>query len=302
MVHKMHQPRSKFLVLESVSLLILVLTLLGCSGSSEPPIKYEDFEVLKKDCPSLLANQQKASISGVLNVHESTLCITDQDGEYCEILLGSEGFGLNIWMRTGGKNAMKDLPDPYRKFDLVVHANDGDELSADDWVTTTLEPFNDKEDGKEVCGFRVKTVLRSKIVAAENQPGEGTVNLDIPANVLWVDTSIYVNQGQRLKIFPGYETYNLQDENPNWGAMSFSMDGVTHNNVLCDKNCVINGENYGMLVAKIDESQPFLVTIDTSEFIVPASGELYLTVNDCVDCYENNSGAFDVVIALHNVP
>ncbi len=301
MVQKMHQPRSKSLILGSVSVLVLLLSLLGCSGSSEPPVTYEDFNVLKNACPALLSNGQYASISGALNLPETTLCITDQDGEYCRILLGSEEVGLKIWMKTGGKNGMRDLPDPYRSYDLVVRANDGEELSADEWVTTTLEPFNDKEDGKEVCGFRVKTVLRSKIVAAENQPGEGTVNLDIPANVLWVDTGIYVTQGQRLKIFPGYESYNLQDEDPNWEAMSYSMNGLTHNHVLCEPNCVINGENYGMLVAKIGDGQPFLVTIATSHLIVPASGELYLTVNDCADCYENNSGVFDVVIDLHNV-
>ncbi len=32
-------------------------------------------------------------------------------------------------MKTGGKNGMEDLPDTYRTFDLVVHADDGDELT-----------------------------------------------------------------------------------------------------------------------------------------------------------------------------
>jgi hypothetical protein len=300
MVQKMHRPRIKSLILGNISLFVLVLTQLGCSGSSEPPVTYEDYEILKKDCPALLSNQQKASISGTLNLHESTLCITDQDGEYCKILLGYEEFGLDIWMKTGGKNGMEDLPDPYRTYDLVVRSNDGDELSAYDWVTTTLEPFNDQEDGNEVCSFRVTTILRSKIVAAENQPGEGTVNLGIPANVLWVDTEIYVNQGQRVMFLPGYGIYNLQEGNPNWDADSFSMLGVT--DMLCENNCVINGENYGMLIAKINQGQPFLVTFDTTDIIIPASGELYLTVNDCFDCYENNTGTFDVVIDLHNVP
>ncbi len=123
------------------------------------------------------------------------------------------------------------------------------------------------EDGIEVCSFRVKTILRSKIVAAENQPGEGTVNLEIPANVRWVDTGIYVNQGQRLMIFPGYGGYNLQDDNPNWDANSFAMLGVT--DMICDNNCVINGENYGVLVAKINDGEPFLVTIDYFRFYHP---------------------------------
>jgi hypothetical protein len=296
----MNQPRRKTLILENASLVVLVLTLLGCSGSSEPPVKYEDYVTLKNDCPALLSNQQKASISGSLDIRESTLCVTDQNGEYCSLLLGGEEYGLDIWMKTGGKNGMKDLPDNYRTFDLVVRADDGDELSVYDMVTMTLEPFNTMEHGNEVCSFRVKTILRSKIVAAENQPGEGTVNLNIPANVLWVDTQIYVNQGQSLLILSGYGKYNLKDGLPSWDVYPFSNRGVTDE--LCDKNCVINGENYGMLVAKINDGQPFLVTVDSADLIVPASGELYLTVNDCLDCYENNSGNFDVIIYLYNVP
>jgi hypothetical protein len=299
MIHQMQPPRSKSLILGKVSLFVLVLTLLGCSGSSEPPVKYEDYAALKNDCPSLLSNRQNASISGPLNIRDSTICISDGDGERCKILLGYEEYGgLDIWMKTGGKNGMEDLPDPYRTFDLVVHADDGDELTAQDMVTTTLESVKEMEDGIEVCSFRVKTILRSKIVAAKNQPGEGIVNLEIPANVRWVDTGIYVNQGQRLLISSGYGGYNLQDDNPNWNANSFGMLGA---DIICENNCVINGKNYGVLVAKINEGEPFLATIDYSEFIIPANGELYLTVNDCVDCYDDNSGYFDVIIDLHNV-
>jgi hypothetical protein len=152
----------------------------------------------------------------------------------------------------------------------------------------------------KACSFRVLSILRSKIVAAENQPGEGTVNLDIPANVLWFDTGIYVTQGQHIMFFPGFGSYNLQDNNPNWDAMSFGMYGISE--IICDTNCIINGQNYGMLVAKIGEGQPFLVTSDSSDFIIAASGELYLAVNDCVDCYANNSGNFDIIIDLHNAP
>jgi hypothetical protein len=300
MVQKFRPTRSKCLIPVIVSIFVLGLILLACSSSSEPPVKYKDYGTLKNDCPVLLSNGQKASVSGMLNIRESSLCVTDKNGEYCKILLGSEETGLDIWMKTGGKNGMDDLPDPYRSFDLVVHADDGEELSADDMVTTTLESFTDMEDGKEVCSFRVKTILRSKIEAAENQPGEGTVNLSIPANVLWVDTGIYVNQGQRLLVIPGVAGYNLQDDNPNWDAHSWSLEGVTDE--LCDVNCVINGVNYGMLVAKINEGQPFLVTLETSDISIPASGELYLTVNDCAGCYENNSGSFDVFINLFNAP
>lgn len=299
MVQKMQQPRSS-LILGSVYLFVIVLVLVGCSGSSQPSVIYDDFAALKNDCSSLLANQQNASISGALNVHESTLCITDQDGERCEILLGYEEVGLDIWIKTGGKNGMEELPDPYRSFDLVVTADDGSKLVAYDMVTMTLEPFTDKENKNEACSFRVLTILRSKIDAAENQPGEGAVNLAIPANVLWFDTGIYVNQGQRIIFVPGFGSYNLEDGNPNWNANSYGMFGVS--DMICDNNCVINGQNYGVLVAKIGEGQEFLVTSNSSNFIIPANGELFLTVNDCIECYPNNSGTLDVVIYLQNVP
>lgn len=301
MVQKMHQPRSKFLILEHIFLFSLVLTLLGCSSTSQPPVKYEDYDSLKNDCSLLQSNHQNASISGTLGLHESTVCSTDQGGEYCMIFLGFEDYSfLDIWMKTWGKNGMDDLKINYNSSDLVVQADDGDRLTGSDWVSTILEPFIYKTDGNEVCSFRVKTILRSKILAAENQPGEGTVSLNIPANVLWVDTGIYVNQGQHLMIFPGYGFYNLRNRDPAWDAYSDDMLGIAYK--LCDINCVINGENYGMLVAKIKDGQPFLVTINTSDIIIPAGGELYLTVNDCADCYEDNFGNFDVVIDLHNVP
>jgi hypothetical protein len=303
MVQKFHQPRIKSLIMGGLSLFLVVLSLPGCSSSSKPPVTYEDFETLKNDCPTLMSNDQTASVSGMLNLRESTKCIDDQDGARCKILLGYEEyeeFALDIWMKIGGRNGMADLPDPYMSYDLVVRADDGEELSWQDRITTTLEPVNEMEDGQEVCSFRVKTILRTKIVASENQPGEGKVNLEIPANLRWADSGIYVNQGQSLTIQGGYGGYNLQGDDPNWSASSFGMYGL--DDQICGNTCVINGANYGVLVAKINEGEPFLMPIDYSELTIPANGELFLTINDCMDCYDDNSGTFDVVIDLHNAP
>jgi hypothetical protein len=301
MIHIMHLHHNKPSIARIFIFFFLALTLVSCSNSSNPPKKYEDYKALKNDCVLLLSNHQEVSISGPLNILERTVCITDGDGERCKVFLGYEDYGgLDIWMNTGGKNGMEDLPEKYRTFDLVVHADDGDELSYLDMVTLILEPANEMEDGVKTCSFRVTKILRSKIVAAENQPGEGIVNLKIPADGRWVDTGIYVNKGQQLQIIPGYSGYNLQDDNPNWDANSFGMLGVTDR--ICETNCVINGKNYGVLVAKINEDEPFLATIDYSNFIIPANGKLYLTVNDCVDCFDDNSGTFNVVIDLHNAP
>jgi len=300
MEQKMHLAQRKFLLLGSVILLGFLFNLAGCSAASRAPVIYEDYATLQQDCPVLLADHQAASISGALNVRDTTLCITDQDGERCQILLGYEQNGLDIWMETGGKNGMDRLPDPYKSYDLVVTADDGQELGYNDQVTVRLEPFNDPQDGEQVCSFRVQTILRSKIVAAEGQPGEGAVNLDVPANLPWFDSGIYVNQGQRILFVPGFESYNLQDNNPNWDAMSYDMYGISE--TVCETNCAINGQDYGRLVARIGDGQPFLVTQASSEFTLASSGELYLAVNDCADCYADNSGNFDLVVYLYNEP
>ena len=216
------------------------------------------------------------------------------------ILLGNEEIGLDIWMETGRKNGMDYLPDPYRSSDLVVKTDDGEKLTYNDMVTVTLEPFNDKEGKDQACSFRVETVLRSKIIAAENQPGEGIVDMDIPANVIWFDTHVYVNQGQTIALVPGFDSYNLQGNDPNWDVSSYKMDGVSDK--ICEPNCLINGQNYGALVAKIGQGEPFPASSMNYGLLVPANGELYLAVNDCVECYADNSGNFDLVLYLQNEP
>ena len=281
-----------------ISVFVLVLAVASCSSPSEPPVEYADYSTLQGDCAALLTAQQTASVSGALNIRESTPCITDRDGERCKLLLGSQDSGLDIWMNRGGRNAMEKLPDPYFASDLAVHADDGDKLTAGDMVTLTLEPFSQEESGGGACAFRVQTILRSRIEAAEGQPGEGAVNLRIPANVPWYDTGVYVNKGQRLMLFGGLGMYNLQGGNPDWDAIGWTMLGVT--DMACETDCAIDGEDYGMLVGRIGEGQPFLVTVATSDLIVPANGTLFLTVNDCASCYEDNSGTFGVILDLTN--
>ena len=96
------------LIMRKILLFVLILTLVSCSTSSKPPVKYEEYEVLKNDCPLLLSDHQNASISGPLNIRENTLCISDGDGGRCEVLLGYEEYGgLDIWIKTGGKNGME---------------------------------------------------------------------------------------------------------------------------------------------------------------------------------------------------
>jgi hypothetical protein len=67
---------------------------------------------------------------------------------------------------------------------------------------------------------------------------------------------------------------------------------------VCDANCVVNGVNYGMLVARIGDGSPFLITDETDTFIAQTSGTLYFTLNDCLNCYSDNKGTFGFVLTL----
>lgn len=59
--------------------------------------------------------------------------------------------------------------------------------------------------------------------------------------------------------------------------------------------CLVSGGRYGQLVALIGEGDPFPLA-DAVEFTAKQSGELWLAVNDNEAFYEDNQGAFEVVV------
>jgi hypothetical protein len=296
-----HPSHRRSLCLLIIPLLALLVASLACSTTSKPPVVYEDKSTLISDCPTLLSDEQTVSLSGELSIRDETTCVstTDLDATRCKLVLFVKDWGgLDIWMPVKLNNGMDELPDllGYNAWDLVVHGGDGERLGKGDMVTVTLQPFLQTENGAEECGFQVKTVKRAKMEPSGDQPVEGKVDVKFPINVPWYDTGIRVQKGQQIIISEaGGIGCNMQGSNPAWKC-SYFLFGVQ--DFVCDANCVINGVNYGMLVAKIGDGAPFLITDETDEFIAQASGELYFTVNDCLDCYTDNTGNFGLVLSL----
>jgi hypothetical protein len=145
----------------------------------------------------------------------------------------------------------------------------------------------------------VKTVQAAKMEASGDQPMEGKVDVEFPINTPWYDTGIRVQKGQRVVIYDaGGVLCNMQGSNPAWKGPS-SLTGLR--DFVCDANCVVNGANYGMLVARIGDGAPFLISdesIFTAQFIAQTSGTLYFTINDNLDGYGDNEGNYYLVLEL----
>jgi hypothetical protein len=137
------------------------------------------------------------------------------------------------------------------------------------------------------------------------QPGPVSINLSLPANAGWVDTNVYVQAGQLLKITAEGKANTAGGEpNSNANPNGFQWQGVN-----CDKDyvekavgenftidCLMTGAPWGALVGHIDNGTPFLVG-DFMQVKVTDSGNLFLAFNDCCTL-SDNTGAYLVTIQL----
>ena len=125
--------------------------------------------------------------------------------------------------------------------------------------------------------------------AADTRDGEGnaTRTIVVPANRLWTPTNISVHQGDRIRIQTTGEihwTANAGDRAISAGSLEFKKTpGAPMPNAFV-----------GALIGRIDGGRPFGIGDQTS-IVAPATGLLYLGVND--DGVSDNSGQFQVVVS-----
>ena len=130
---------------------------------------------------------------------------------------------------------------------------------------------------------------RGSTGAADTRDGEGTTTrtIVVPATRQWTPTSISVHQGDRIRIDTTGEirwTSNANDRARSAGSLDLKKTpGAPMPNAFA-----------GALIGRIDSGQPFGIGDQTS-IVAPASGLLYLGVND--DNVSDNSGQFQVVIS-----
>jgi hypothetical protein len=125
--------------------------------------------------------------------------------------------------------------------------------------------------------------------------------LVMPANVEWYNTGINLKAGQTILITASGKV-NTWDGRPEGDTIS--PDGQDHNPPcsphpeLDNKDvCLINGELWGTLVGKIGQGEPFKIGTSV-EVVVAQTGTLFLAVNDNSGYFQDNSGVYDVIVAV----
>jgi len=120
----------------------------------------------------------------------------------------------------------------------------------------------------------------------------------VPAGVEWVSTGMFIEEGQTIYLFTQglaitatpniYKGSKSGPEGQVWGLGCGQYDGAP-------PPCALDDAPYGALVGKVGPfGQPFLIG-RASSFIAPASGNLYLVVNDNLGFYSDNLGGFTVL-------
>ncbi len=123
-------------------------------------------------------------------------------------------------------------------------------------------------------------------------PASPTFIITVPANTVWVNTGIHLTSGQALSISSSGTT-NL------WGGTPVSTSDANGqlSRFCLDTNCSLSGHEYGTLVGKIENGQPFRIGsyLETS---ASSSGTLYLGINENADGFYDNIGELSVTIVV----
>jgi hypothetical protein len=118
--------------------------------------------------------------------------------------------------------------------------------------------------------------------------GQGERVFTMPATTQWLDTGLTVRQGQPLTISATGEIRLSADAN----------DKATPNGALSGRraaNAPLPDALAGALIGRIGNGRPFGIGAGPSNISAPASGRLYLGIND--DGMGDNSGQFEVRIS-----
>ena len=145
--------------------------------------------------------------------------------------------------------------------------------------------------------FAVLAIVVGGTVAAVPRVQAATSPVRVPAGAEWVNTGILVAQGQAVYL----DTQGVAITAPlKWypGAIS-GPDGQVWN-LGCGEYqgapppCALDHAPYGALVGRVGQyGDPFMIG-GASSVTPPASGTLYLAVNDNLGSYSDNLAGFTV--------
>lgn len=110
--------------------------------------------------------------------------------------------------------------------------------------------------------------------------------VSVPATQVWTATGIQVNEGDQIAFRASGRIH--------WSEKPADLAGPTGGRRIAG-NYPVPTAGVGALIGRIGNGQPFLVPGNGETLTMPASGQLFLGVND--DVVSDNSGAFRVQIA-----
>ncbi len=122
----------------------------------------------------------------------------------------------------------------------------------------------------------------------EMKRGKRQKAVTVFSNVPWLDTLIDVKEGDTLF----FEVKGNIRVGPGASLRKVGPEGEAKK--VWNDNKPIPGESTGALIGRIGNTGAFYIGNQKREFRMPASGRLYLGIND--DFFEDNSGFFTVVI------
>jgi len=118
---------------------------------------------------------------------------------------------------------------------------------------------------------------------------EGGASMSVPANPCWTNTARSVRQGQRVT-FSGTGEIQLSADPNDLAGVAGSRTGRT------SPGAPIPGALAGALIGRVGNSRPFGIGDQKTAVPMPASGQLWLGIND--DHCGDNRGQFKVQIDI----
>jgi len=120
----------------------------------------------------------------------------------------------------------------------------------------------------------------------QNAGQSGPVSIQVDARQPWTDTGLTVTRGQQVSFRVAgqiqYAPTRRDTTGPEGNASSRRPDFP------------VPGASVGALIGRIDNGIPFLIGSQTGPIVMPASGRLWVGVNDTN--FGDNSGAYSVVV------
>ena len=116
----------------------------------------------------------------------------------------------------------------------------------------------------------------------------------VPATMSWNNTRIQISAGQAIKIQASGKASTLK-------TVKSSQSGPAGQKIICGSvksappPCALTGAKYGALVGKIGNNPAFVIGKKLN-FTAKHSGTLYLSVNDNLGWYHDNSGGYTAVV------